>query len=65
MHSFCIRFVTVAFPSEEEEKGPIIDLFCPILDPAWAGFAEKFNHKCGAMSTSSLQSFVNIDQAVL
>ena len=39
--------------------------FAPPLIHPFAGFAKKSNNKCGAISTSSLPSFVNIHQAVL
>ena len=64
----CIRFVTVAFQSEEAvlwRRNPSLTYFAqPWIHP-WAGFAEKSIYKCGAMSTSSLPSFINIHQAVL
>ena len=63
-----IWFVAVAFLSEDGflKKGTPRDLFCPPpwIRP-WADLAETPYCLCGAMSTSSLPSFVNINQVVL
>ena len=64
----CIRFVAVAFQSEEEvhwRRGPPVTYFGPTLDQPRADLAEKQQHLLGTMSTSSLPSFIKIHEAVL
>ena len=42
----CIRFVAVAFQSEEEvlwRRGPPVIYFCPALDSTLGGFGPKVN----------------------
>ena len=68
----CIRFVAIAFRSEEEvlwRRNPSLTYFWQIAPPPstppWVEFAEKPINRCVIMSTSSLSSFVNIHQVVL
>ena len=68
----CIRFVAVAFRSEEEvlwRRNPSLNYFWQIAPPLWirpwVEFAERPIKRCLIMSTSSLSSFVNIHQVVL
>ena len=63
-----IWFVAVAFQSEEEvswKRGPLWPILAPPWIRHWADMAEEPLNICGAMSTSSLPSFVNINQGVL
>ena len=63
-----IRFVAVAFRSEEEvlwRRGPPMTYFAsPSIRP-WANMAKTSLCMSRAMNTSSLPSFVNIHNAVL
>ena len=68
----CIRFVAVAFRSEEEvlwRRNPSLPYFWQIAPPPWirpwVEFAEKPINRCVIIGTSSLSSFVNIHQVVL
>ena len=63
-----IRFVAVAFRSEEEvfwRRGPLVTYFASPWIRLWANMAKTSLCMCQAMSTSSLPSFVNIHWAVL
>ena len=43
---YCIRFVTVAFKSEEVFlEGDPLNLYCPTLDPPWTILAECLTHE--------------------
>ena len=61
-----IRFIAVAFQSEEEvlwRRNPSLTYFWQIALPwirPWVEFAENLIHRCVTMSTSSLSSFINI-----
>ena len=68
----CIRFVAVAFRSEEEvlwRRNPSLTYFWQIAPPPWirlwVEFAEKPINRCVIIGTSSLSSFINIHQVVL
>ena len=64
----CIRFVAVAFRSEEKvlwRRAPHWPIMALSWIRPWADLAQKSIQMCGLMSTLSLPSLVNIHQVIL